>query len=550
VPIIRRCLVQRPWWLAAWLYVLAGAACGGTTDSATATGAAADAPAGRLVEVDGGRIAGIPPSPGDQVWVYQGIPYAAPPVGDRRWRAPQAVTPWTDVKEATTAPPACMQTRRPDDSFYGQIVERMSEDCLYLNVWTAAAKNARAPVMVWIHGGGLTSGHGLEATYDGAALARRGVVLVTINYRLGPFGYLSHPLLAAESEHTASGNYGILDQIAALQWVQRNIARFGGNPDRVTIFGESAGSWSVHHLVASPLAKGLFHGAIGQSGGAFGAFGGAYPKAQAEAAGVRFVRALLGDTEPTQAAMRAASGDAVLAVPLAPGSRLSPNIDGWVFPDSIRQIFADGQQNPVPVIVGSTADEGSSLGALAGGPVSPDVFRANARKTYGSLAKQFLSLYPAATADDAMGSQIAAFTDQHFGWEMRTWARMTATRGIPVYAYFFSRVAPGPDAARLGAFHAGEIIYVFDNLGKSPYPYANRAYDDTDRRLSRQMASYWVNFAATGNPNGDGLPAWPAYTQEQDESLEFGDTVRVSRAVRAARLDFMDRYDEVRRAAR
>jgi para-nitrobenzyl esterase len=536
--------------MVAGLCVLSAWACGSATDSTVATSASADAPpARRVVAVDGGQITGVPPSPGDQVWVYKGVPYAAPPVGDRRWRPPQSVEPWAGVKEATNAAPACLQTKRPEGSFYGQVVDQMSEDCLYLNIWTAAGENARAPVMVWIHGGALTSGHGLEVTYDGAALARRGVVLVTINYRLGPFGYLSHPLLAAESEHKASGNYGILDQIAALQWVRRNIARFGGNPERVTIFGESAGSWSVHHLVSSPLAKGLFHGAIGQSGGGFGAFGAAYPKANTETDGVQFVNALLGDVEPTLAAMRAKSGEEVLAAPRAPGSRLSPTIDGWVFPTSIRQIFADGRQNPVPVIVGSTADEGTSLGAGGTGSVSPEAFRAGARKTYGALSKSFLSTYPSRSADEATKSQVAAFTDQHLGWEMRTWARMTAAKGIPTYAYFFSRVAPGPDAARLGAFHAGEIIYVFDNLGRSPFPYANRAYDHTDLQLSKQMASYWVNFAKTGNPSGDGLPAWPAYTRDQDEVLEFGDTISVSRGVRAERLDFMDRFDEARRAA-
>lgn len=543
--------MRQRWALLTFLCVSAGWACGGATDTAVGTSAAGDAaPARRAIDVDGGQITGIAPAPGDEVWIYKGIPFAAPPVSDLRWRPPQPVAPWTGVKEVKSAAPACLQTKRPDDSFYGQIVEAMSEDCLYLNIWTAAQEGAHAPVMVWIHGGGLTSGHGAEATYDGSALARRGAVIVTVNYRLGAFGYLAHPLLAAESEHKASGNYGILDQIAALQWVQRNIARFGGNPERVTIFGESAGSWSVHHLVASPLAKGLFHGAIGQSGGGFGQFGAAYPKAQTEAEGAQFVKALLGVAAPTPAAMRAKTGEAILAaVPRGPGSRFSPTIDGWVFPDSIRQIFADGRQNPVPVIVGSTADEGTSLGALAGGPVTPETFRANATKAYGALAKRFLTIYGAANPNEALKSQDAAFTDQHFGWEMRTWARLSAARDIPVYYYFFSRVAPGPDAARLGAFHASEIVYVFDNLGKSPFPYANRAYDDTDRALAHQMASYWVNFAKAGNPNGDGgLPVWPPYTREKDEVLELGDTIRVSQAVRAARLDFMDRYDEARRA--
>lgn len=542
--------MRRRWAMAAWLCASTGWACGGP---AVVNAPAADtAPDRRVVDVEGGRIAGASLAPGGtngtdgQVRAFKGIPFAAPPVGRLRWQPPQPVVPWTGVKDATTAGPACLQTKRPDDSFYGQIVETMSEDCLYLNVWTAAQEGARAPVMVWIHGGGLTGGHGAEATYDGAALARRGVVVVTVNYRLGVLGYLAHPSLSAESEHKASGNYGILDQIAALQWVQRNIARFGGNPDRVTIFGESAGSWSVHHLVASPLAKGLFHGAIGQSGGGFGDFGAAYPRAQTEADGEAFTSALLGGAPPTLDAMRAKSGDEVLAVKRRPGSRTSPTIDGWVFPASIRQIFADGRQNPVPVIVGSTADEGTSLGAGSGAPPTPEAFRGSATKTYGPLAASFLTVYGAA-ADDVLKSQVAAFTDQHFGWEMRTWARQSSDRGLPVYAYFFSRVAPGRDAARLGAFHASEIVYVFDNLGKSPFAYANREYDDTDRALSTQMAAYWVNFAKTGDPNGEGLPAWPRYARDADEVLEFGDTVHVSRAVRAARLDFMDRFDASRR---
>jgi para-nitrobenzyl esterase len=243
------------------------------------------------VAVDGGRITGALAPGSDMVWTYKGIPFAAPPVGNLRWREPQPVVPWQGVREATGFGRACLQSLRQEGSFYGQMVDQMGEDCLYLNVWTAARPDERRPVMVWIHGGGLTSGHGGEVTYDGTALATRGVVLVTINYRLGPFGYFAHPLLSAESAHRASGNYGILDQIAALRWVQKNIARFGGDPGRVTIFGESAGSWSVNYLVATPLAKGLFHRAIGQSGGGFGsALGMAYPKAEVEAGGEALAR--------------------------------------------------------------------------------------------------------------------------------------------------------------------------------------------------------------------------------------------------------------------
>lgn len=240
-------------------------------------------PEGRaIVAVEGGSISGALVAGTDSEWSYKGIPFAAPPVGDLRWRPPQPVVPWQGVHDATHFSRACLQALRQAGSFYGQIVDQMGEDCLYLNVWTAASAAEQRPVMVWIHGGGLTSGHGAEATYDGTALAKRGVVLVTINYRLGPLGYLAHPLLSAESDHHASGNYGTLDQIAALRWVQSNIAKFGGDPHQVTIFGESAGSWSVNHLMATPLAKGLFHRAIGESGGAFGMFATAYPKAEVE----------------------------------------------------------------------------------------------------------------------------------------------------------------------------------------------------------------------------------------------------------------------------
>ncbi len=500
-----------------------------------------------IVAIDGGKIAGARDA--DAVWSYKGIPFAAPPIGKLRWRPPQPVVAWEGERDATRFAPACLQTRRAEGSFYGQIVDRMDEDCLYLNIWTSSAPDARVPVMVWIHGGGLTSGHGGEATYDGSALAKRGVVVVTINYRLGPLGYFAHPLLAAESDHRASGNYGILDQIAALTWLQKNIARFGGDSGRVTIFGESAGSWSVHHLVASPLAKGLFHRAIGESGGAFGSFGTVYSKAEQEAHGETFVKSLLGaDTAPSLEALRAKTGEDVMAA-RGGGGRSSPNVDGWVFPDTIYNIFASGTENHVPVIVGSNADEYATLGGAARAPMTPADYKKYARDTYGNLADAFLATYSAANENETVKARIASATDQSFGWEMRTWAAMTQTAASSAYLYFFSRVPPGPDAAKNGAYHAAEIIYVFGNLGKSPYPYANAAYDDTDRKLSRLMVSYWLNFATKGDPNGEGLPVWPVYTRKTDEALELGDNVRVVSGNRKSRLDFMDKYYAGRRAA-
>ena len=499
-----------------------------------------------VVAIDTGPISGARAESDDKAWVYKGIPFAAPPVGDRRWRPPQRVAPWTEVRDATRFGAACLQSLRAEGSFYGQIVDRMDEDCLYLNVWTAVEPTAKAPVMVWIHGGGLTSGHGAEATYDGTTLARRGAVVITINYRLGPLGYFAHPLLAAESQHGSSGNYGVLDQIAALQWVQQNVSRFGGDPGRVTIFGESAGSWSVNHLVASPLAKGLFHRAIAQSGGAFGSFGTVSAKSEVQAASEKLASKLMPDgSAPTLEALRARTGDEILAAGRGAG-RLSANVDGWVFPDTVWNIFAAGRQNNVPVILGSNGDEGSSLGA-GRGPATLADYRRFSAETYGALASEFLAVYPAKRDEDVLEARVASYTDQSFGWEMRTWARMMRTVSSNAYLYFFSRVIPGDDAGRLRAFHAGEIVYVFGNLGKSPHQYANRAYDDTDRRLSEALVSYWINFAKSGDPNGEGLPAWPSYSRDADQSMEFGNTIEVRTGIRASRLDFMDRFYRAQR---
>ena len=499
-----------------------------------------------LVTVDGGQVSGAPSPLGEDVWVYRGIPFAAPPVGDLRWRPPQAAAPWDGVRDSTVAAPACMQGRIPAGvgSFYDAGVDEISEDCLYLNVWSAVAPDdAPAPVLVWIHGGGLTIGNGAEVAYDGTALAQRGAVLVTINYRLGALGYLAHPLLGAESEHGASGNYGTLDQVAALDWVRRNIAAFGGDPDRVAIFGESAGSWSVNHMMATPLSEGLFQAAIGESGGGFGSSGGtARPKADVETAGERFGEALVGtDAEPLLEAMRAASADDVLGVSPALVV-VGPNVDGWVFPDTIYNIFAAGDQHDVPVIIGSNADEGTMFTQA---PATLAAYQQGVSRQYGEFADEVLTTYPAENVEEAWQSRVAIFTDATFGWEMRTWARMMETVSSPAYLYFFSRVPPVPDGdpfGAYGAYHTVEIPYVFDNFGVSTSAHANRDYDETDRDLSNTLASYWVNFAATGDPNGAGLPEWPAFDRDADEALEIGDTIQVRRGVRKERLDLLGRY--------
>ena len=293
--------------------------------------------------------------------------------------------------------------------------------------------------------------------------------------------------------------------------------------------------------MATPLARGLFHAAIGESGGGFGSRGGAKPKAEIETAGERFVEALLGEgVTPSLEALRSASADQVQAV--ASDRALSTaTVDGWVFPDTVYNIFAAGRQHDVPVIVGSNADETSILGGAAGADTL-EQYRESIRNEYGEHADAFFETFPANTDEQAQQARVASGTDATFGWEMRTWARMMETVSSPAYLYFFSRIPPAPDADRYGAYHTAEIPYVFDNFGVSPHPYANRDYTDTDRRLSDILASYWVNMAATGNPNSEGLPDWPAYDPEADAALHIGDTIGVEAGIRKERLDFFDRY--------
>src|SRR5215831_14495640 len=341
------------------------------------------------VRVEGGLISG---SVVDGVRSYKGIPFAAPPVGELRWKAPQPVAAWEGVRECNDFGPDCPQAPYPQSSLYYSAPRKQSEDCLYLNVWTTAKAGEKRTVMVWIHGGALTRGSGATRSYDGTALAKKGVVLVTVNYRLGPLGYLAHPELTAESPNRSSGNYGALDQIAALKWVQKNIAAFGGDPGLVTIFGESAGSWSVNALVATPLARGLFQHAIGESGGTFGPM--TYLKQDrnalpsAEKVGAAFAKALGADSI---AALRGVSSEKIIDVfnndPEGKKFRTGPNVDGWVFPDEIRNIFAQGKQNDVPVIVGSNANEMSTLTTPAIVPKTLEDYRKRVAQQYGDAVK-------------------------------------------------------------------------------------------------------------------------------------------------------------------
>jgi para-nitrobenzyl esterase len=442
----------------------------------------------------------------------------------------QAASELEGVRKADQFGATCMQTPYPGKFSVSHLAEPVSEDCLYLNVWTARNRpKAGVPVMVWIHGGALTRG-AAQRCLRWRNLAKKGVVVVTINYRLGVFGFFAHPELTKESDRNSSGNYGILDQIAALEWVQKNIAAFGGDPKRVTIFGESAGSWSVNTLTASPLAKGLFQRAIGESGAEFGPL---RTLAEAEQAGVRFAKSAGADSI---AALRAKSAADLMK---AGGAASGPVVDGWLLPKDVRSIYAEGKQNDVALLIGSNADEGT---AFAAGNVRAEGFKTQAKSRYGDMADAYLKIYPASTDDEAKKSSAEAMRDQTFGWEMRTWARMQEKSGkSKVYLYYFSKTPPGEFGAKLGAYHASEIAYVYENVqGGTPI----------DKKLSDEMSSYWVNFATTGDPNGKALPKWPAFQEKTELAMGLGEKVEVIPAPHKDALDFLDAQFAKQHAAR
>jgi para-nitrobenzyl esterase len=490
--------------------------------------AAGDVP---VVHLDSGIISGLAGST-SEIRVYKGIPFAAPPVANLRWRAPQRVARWDGVRKAEKFGPTCMQNAN------GPAAQPASEDCLYLNVWTVAKSAAeRRPVMVWIYGGGFTGGSGSEPRYDGDALSQKGVVVVTFNYRLGAFGFLAHPELTKESDRRASGNYGLMDQVAALEWVQRNIAAFGGDPRKVTIFGESAGAIAVADLLVSPQSKGLFIRAIGESGAWMGL--GVAPArrlADAEDAGVKLAESL---GTKSLAEMRQAPADAVLKA----GRGSGPIVDGWFFPEAPDKIFAQGKQHPVPVLVGSNKDEGTFFLQPAGA----ERFTAQTRQRFGGFADEFLKVYPADSDEEANSSQLTSFRDEA-AWAMYNWARLQTKAKATAYLYYFIHEPPvaadGKAGGRgRGATHTAEIPYVFQNPG-------NRPWTDVDRQLSDTISSYWVNFASTGDPNGRNLPKWPAFGESRNSDLMvLGDKAEVGSGPDPGHLKFFQTYYEKQREA-
>jgi len=485
------------------------------------------------VRIETGSIQGVTSG---SVTSFKGIPYAAPPIGDVRWRAPQPPASWQGTRRADQFSAACFQAKTgafgPWSAEYiakNAMEGGSSEDCLYLNVWTGAAKaGEKRPVFVWIYGGGFNSGSGDVPVYDGAGLASKGLVMVTFNYRVGVFGFLAHPELTKESGHHASGNYGLLDMIAALQWVRKNIAAFGGDPGNVTIAGQSAGAFAVNYLMASPLAKGLFERAIAESGGAFIP---AQSLAEAEAAASKMGESL---GARSLAELRAKPAEAFLR---PSGSyRAAPIIDGFVVPAEVPTIFAEGRQNDVPLLTGWNADDGVAFGP----PPKAEAFREQAKRTYGEFAEAFLKAFPAATGQEAASSQHALGRDQLFAWQGRSWARaQTKTGKSKVFLYYFDHTAPGtPEQTKYGAFHSGEIPYALNTLAKW-----DRPWGEVDRKLADQMSAYWVNFAKNGDPNGPGLPEWPACSRNDERSMKFGDTIEAIPIPGKAELDFFDEYN-------
>jgi len=492
------------------------------------------------VKVDGGLVEGTVE---DGIAVYKGIPFAAPPVGDLRWRPPQPVKSWDGFLKADKYAPACPQMQLNIPGF--PKVET-SEDCLYLNVWTPAKSSAEnLPVMVWIYGGAFVMGSTSMPVYSGEQLAKMGVIIVSIAYRVGPLGFLTHPELTAESERKVSGNYGLLDQIAGLKWVQQNIKAFGGNPNCVTIFGESAGGISVSMLAASPLTKGLFQRAICQSGGSFSP---ARTKkesdsmqllAGAESAGVEFAKRL-GANSLTE--LRQVSPEKWQQDPAAQMGGLWPVIDGYVIVDDQYKLYEEGKYNDVPVLIGTNSDEGSMF-AMFVRSIAPEQYEKNARDLFGPFAEKVLELYPGKTQDQTFRAMADIFRDAWFAWPTWAWAKLQSRTGTSkVFVYYFDQKQhPSPFSAFFksdGAPHGSEIPYVFKHLDQNP----GTQFTGEDKKLSEMMVTYWTNFAKNGNPNGPGLPEWPVFKDGEPTVLYLKSEPHTGPIPNLDKLTLMDNY--------
>ena len=480
------------------------------------------------VKVEGGWVKGVTEN---GLTIFRGVPFAAPPVGPLRWKAPQPVIAWQGIKPAETFAASPMQTGNP--------AAGKSEDCLYLNIWTPAkTKTAKLPVMVWIYGGGFSFGSTAEPSYEGSNLARKGVVFVSIAYRVGPLGFLAHPSLSAETKNRVSGNYGLLDQVAALKWIQNNITQFGGDPKKVTIFGESAGGISVSMLCASPLAKGLFRGAISESGGSFG------PVAAITYPGENMKSLKLADDDGAQY-LKKAGVSTIEELRSLPTDKLPmswgvgsswPIVDGYVIPDVQYNLYEKGQYNDVPVLIGYNSDEGLSFSPGK----TPKECEEAVRKRFGKFADDLLKAYPVGDTS-VLRSARNLSRDAAFGWHNWTWANLQSRTGkSSVYYYFFDQhpdynnSSPEYDH---GSPHAQEVSYVFQHVDAADPKIAK-----ADLRISEAMGDYWVNFVKYGNPGSKGLPQWPAYSNGKPVVMYFSGTPHIGPVPDEEALKVLDGY--------
>jgi para-nitrobenzyl esterase len=525
---------------------------------------AAGAFAQERVKVTGGTLEGAADR-STGVRSFKGVPFAAPPVGELRWKPPQPAGSWQGVRRADKFGPRCMQ--RPVFGDMNFRSDGMGEDCLYLNVWTpAGSARERLPVLVYFYGGGFVAGDGSEPRYDGASMARKGIVAVTVNYRLGVFGFFAHPELTKESPQRASGNYGLLDQHAALRWVRENIAAFGGDPRRVTIAGESAGSISVSAQMASPLSKSLLAGAIGESGSILGALS-AVPLAQGEQAGVKFAAGIFAagikaGPPPSLAELRALPAEQLLEATAKPGTPwFTPTVDGWFFPKSPFEIYAAGEQARVPLLAGVNSEEMGYFAVLGREKPTVENYRKALERLYPGKADEVFRLYPASNETEVMDAAQALAGDRFISYSTWKWADLAAkTGGKPVYYYLYARPRPpmrpemgdaqpglaggvvrGQQAAGQrppprGAVHSAEIEYAMGNLD------SNKVYAWTpdDYRVSRVMQEYFANFIKTGDPNGRGLPAWPKFSEGRRLVIDVNTRAEEDRT--RARYEFLDQF--------
>jgi para-nitrobenzyl esterase len=496
----------------------------------SAVAGAANASAVQPVLTESGALSGLREH---GLTVYKGVPFAAAPLGDLRWRAPEPVASWVGTRLANAFAPACMQE---GVSMPGETPPTISEDCLYLNIWAPARKTReKLPVIVWIYGGGYRNGSASMPLYWGDRLARKGVIVVTVAYRLGPLGFLALPELTRESATGSSGNYGLRDQIAALQWIHRNIAKFGGDPELITIAGQSSGSISVSILMASPIAKGLFQRAIGESGGLFEPLQLApnYLLVNAEHDGEKYV-ASLGAKSLQE--LRRLPATALLGGTNA-GGVTHPVIEPYLLPEPPYVAFVSGHQSDVPLLIGSNQEEARSLTDVTHTLAS--TFDADIQNSFGQLPPTILAAYPHADDVAARQARLDLERDLRFGWDMWAWARLQATTGhSPVYYYTFAQQPPFPADSVYkgwGASHFAELWYVFDHLNQARWNWSAADY-----KLADRISQYWINFARSGDPNGPDLPHWPPYTIAGGRVLALREPIAVEGVANIGSLRVLD----------